>query len=81
MSLITKNHGFDKYANCVWWTVVTMTTIGFGDFYPKTTPGRIMTFILSIWGVIIVSLMVVALSTFVTTSNSQNKTFSMIKKL
>lgn len=58
-----------------------MTTIGYGDFFPKTTPGRILTFVLSIWGVIIVSLMVVALSTFVEPTNRQKKSFFMIKQL
>jgi hypothetical protein len=58
-----------------------MTTIGYGDFYPRTTPGRILTFFLSIWGVIIVSLMVVALSTFVDPSKRQSKAFFMIKMI
>ena len=41
-----------------------MTTIGYGDFYPRTLPGRFLAFVLCIWGVIITSLMVVALSTY-----------------
>lgn len=58
-----------------------MTTIGYGDKYPKTLPGRLLTFILSIWGVIIVSLMVIALSTFVEVTKRESKTFHMMKQM
>jgi hypothetical protein len=81
LSYLVERNGFHKYANCVWWTVVTMTTIGYGDYIPKTSLGRLVTFMLSIWGVIIVSTMVVVLSTYVTPSNVQKKAFYMVSRL
>lgn len=81
LSYLVERNGFHKYANCFWWTVVTMTTIGYGDYFPRTPLGRIVTFLLSIWGVIIVSSMVVVLSNYVTPSNVERKAFFMIKKL
>ncbi|MGA1196094.1 MAG: potassium channel family protein, partial [Candidatus Latescibacterota bacterium] len=33
---------FATLADGIWWAVVTMTTVGYGDEYPITTPGRII---------------------------------------
>lgn len=37
--------------DCVWWSVSTMSTVGYGDIYPLTTGGRILSMILMITGV------------------------------
>jgi hypothetical protein len=39
-----------------------MTTVGYGDFFPKTVFGRFIDVFLVIWGTFIVSLMVVVLT-------------------
>jgi len=46
-----------------WWLiVVTMTTVGFGDFFAKTYLGRAVSIIACFYGVFLVSLMVVTLA-------------------
>lgn len=39
----------------VWWTVVTLTTVGYGDLVPATTPGRILGVFVMICGIGMVS--------------------------
>lgn len=53
---------FGIYWNCFWCIIITMTTIGYGDYYPCTVPGRVVIFVTSIWGVFLVSILVIALN-------------------
>ena len=46
-----KNPAFQDYGDGLWWALVTVTTIGYGDFYPVTTAGRIVASILILFGV------------------------------
>ena len=35
------NSNIHTLGDSLWWSVVTVTTVGYGDFFPVTTPGRI----------------------------------------
>lgn len=47
---------FETFFDAVYWATVSLTTVGYGDIYPITTAGRIITMISSVFGIAIVAL-------------------------
>ena len=47
---------FDSFFDAVYWATISLTTVGYGDIYPVTTVGRIVTMISSVFGIAIIAL-------------------------
>ena len=47
---------FNNFFDAVYWATVSLTTVGYGDIYPTSTIGRIVTMISSVFGIAIVAL-------------------------
>jgi voltage-gated potassium channel len=45
------NSDIDNFGDALWWSVVTMATVGYGDFYPVTLGGRLSAVAMMIVGV------------------------------
>lgn len=67
--------------NCFWLIIVTMTTVGYGDLYPKSHLGRFIGVVACIIGMLIVSLIVVSLAVIAEFTLEEKKAYSLLKKL
>lgn len=47
---------FENFFDAVYWATVSLTTVGYGDIYPVTDAGRIITMLSSILGIAVVAL-------------------------
>lgn len=51
-----EGESFETFFDAVYWATVSLTTVGYGDIYPVSTAGRVITMISSIFGIAIVAL-------------------------
>ncbi|KAL4449849.1 hypothetical protein ABPG74_008222 [Tetrahymena malaccensis] len=70
-----------SFSNSLWVMLVTMTTLGYGDYCAKTSLGRFITFMVCIWGVFIVSMMVITLSKTLELTSLERKSIAVLQRL
>ena len=51
-----QQEGFASIPRALWWAIVTLTTVGYGDVYPVTALGRVFAAIISLAGIGVVAL-------------------------
>ncbi len=55
---ITDQNNYKPYLNSFWNVLITMTTVGYGDCYPRTTTGRAISSVVSLSGTIVVAMII-----------------------
>jgi len=57
----------------IWWSIVTMTTVGYGDKAPKTTGGRIVAIIWMLFSIVFIASFTAHITTSLTISELRGK--------
>ena len=65
----------------MWNVIITLTTTGYGEIYPKSIFGRFIGLIVCFWGTFMVSFFVVTVNNMLTFSPSEEKSFNLLLRL
>lgn len=49
---------FGTLFNAIWWVMTTVATVGYGDYFPKTVPGKVLAMLLYVFGIGLLSLLI-----------------------
>ncbi|XP_053384724.1 potassium voltage-gated channel protein egl-36-like [Mercenaria mercenaria] len=70
---------FENTYISMWWSLITMTTIGYGDFYPTTSFGYVVGVICAVNGIVVLALPIAAIAGTFSNLFSRNADFQKHK--
>jgi voltage-gated potassium channel len=59
------NAKITNFGDAVWWSITTITTVGYGDFYPVTAKGRLVAVLLMIGGISLIGMITATVATWI----------------
>ena len=70
-----------NFLNTYWLTFVTITSVSYGDEYPRTSFGRLLLFISSFFGLLTLGLIIATLSEKILFNPSEKKAYLKLKRI
>ena len=72
---------FKTFWDGVWWAVVTVTTVGYGDLYPSTVAGRIVGIVLMFVGIGFLAVLTATIASYFVKLDRQDETSEILELL
>ncbi len=66
------NHEFATVGDALWWGIVTLTTVGYGDIVPETSAGRLAGIVIMLTGIGVLGVLSGSLAALFRLDNSQD---------
>ena len=69
-----------NYLNDIWFIFITMTTVGYGDICPKSFFGRLISVVTCLFGVFLVGLVVVSVTSYFNLEGIESNVYTILLK-
>ncbi|MCT8138313.1 potassium channel family protein [Anaerobacillus sp. CMMVII] len=69
----------NTYQDALWWSIVTSTTVGYGDISPQTIGGRIIAVLLMIFGIGLIGMITGSIATYFIKGDEENNKIVFLK--
>jgi voltage-gated potassium channel len=66
----------NSFGKAIWWSITTVTTVGYGDVYPVTNTGRVIAVLLMIGGISLVGVVTAALASWIIQRVAEEETLN-----
>lgn len=81
LKMATDRMDHSQYLHCIWEAFITMTTVGYGDFFPRTDRGRIVMVLCAVYGTVGFSLIVVSVTNIMQMSTGELRAYMLLKRV
>lgn len=72
---------FKSFWDGVWWAFVTVTTVGYGDIYPTTVPGRIIAIAVMLVGIAFLAVLTATIASYFVKTDRGEETATITEAL
>jgi len=76
-----KENDYEFFTNGFWTVILSMTGVGYGDFFPKTHIGRMIIIFSAFFGNLLTSMTILTLTEFTTFTNEESKSFLILNRI
>jgi voltage-gated potassium channel len=78
---VAPNANIKNFPDAVWWAIVTVATVGYGDKYPVTAEGRAIAIVLMVLGIGLFGLIAATLSSFFIEQRTKDQLTGVLNRL
>ena len=79
--IVEKDVTVRSFGDALWWAVVTVTTVGYGDVSPQTTEGRLIAVVLMFVGIGVISAFTATIASFFVEQEHEKGTDAIEQRL